>query len=269
MSSSSDNPLVRFTAFWWAFGVFALFAVLLLSLKAYTAWFGDSTGNDPLEEAAAVKRYEVASTVKSAQSANLAFKAVEPGKIVQVPPGVIFDHVGAQLLAAKPEAVKKPEQMVPGGVAAAAVADTPSADFDAVNKLTPPADTPVDPAVMEVGKASFMVCMACHGANGEGGPIAPPLAGSDWVTGPVSNLVLIQLRGLIGPLTVSGKPYNLPAPMAPLAYQTDDQVAAVLTYVRNSFGNKASPVLPEQVKMLRSEVGKPFLTEAELIKPTP
>jgi hypothetical protein len=41
----------------------------------------------------------------------------------------------------------------------------------------------------------------------------------------------------------------------------------VLTYVRNSFGNKASAVLPEQVKMLRSEVGKPMLTEADIIKP--
>jgi hypothetical protein len=41
----------------------------------------------------------------------------------------------------------------------------------------------------------------------------------------------------------------------------------VLTFIRNSFGNKASAVLPEQVKMLRSEVGKPMLTEAELIKP--
>ena len=120
---------------------------------------------------------------------------------------------------------------------------------------------------MEAGKAGFLVCMACHGANGEGGPVGPPLAGSDWVTGPVSNLIRIQLRGLTGPITVSGKPYTFPAPMAPLSYQTDEQVAAVLTFVRNSFGNKAPAVLPEQVKMLRPEVGKPMLTEADLIKP--
>jgi hypothetical protein len=49
----------------------------------------------------------------------------------------------------------------------------------------------------------------------------------------------------------------------------DDDVAAVLTYVRNSFGNSAPPVLPEQVKMLRGEIGKPMLTEADLIPVAP
>jgi len=55
--------------------------------------------------------------------------------------------------------------------------------------------------------------------------------------------------------------------MAALNYQTDEQVAAVLTYVRNSFGNKAVAVTPDQVKALRSEVGKPKVTVAELIQP--
>ena len=55
--------------------------------------------------------------------------------------------------------------------------------------------------------------------------------------------------------------------MAALHYQTDEQIAAVLTYVRNSFGNKASAVTPDQVKALRSEVGKPPLTQQDLIKP--
>jgi mono/diheme cytochrome c family protein len=52
-----------------------------------------------------------------------------------------------------------------------------------------------------------------------------------------------------------------------MAYQTDEQIAGALTYVRNSFGNKASAVTPDQVKALRGEVGKPQLTEAELVKP--
>ena len=120
---------------------------------------------------------------------------------------------------------------------------------------------------MEVGKAQFLVCGACHGQNGEGGPIAPPLAGSDWVKGPVSNLIRIQLRGLQGPITVSGKEYNMPGGMAALSYQTDAQIAGVLTYIRNSFGNKASAVTPEQVAALRSEVGKPQITAQELTKP--
>jgi mono/diheme cytochrome c family protein len=129
------------------------------------------------------------------------------------------------------------------------------------------ADEPIDPAVMALGKASYMICGACHGQNGEGGPIAPPLAASEWVTGPVSNLIRIQLRGLQGPITVAGKEYNMPGGMAALSYQTDDQIAGVLTYIRNSFGNKASAVKPEQVAALRGEVGKPQVTAAELTKP--
>jgi mono/diheme cytochrome c family protein len=55
--------------------------------------------------------------------------------------------------------------------------------------------------------------------------------------------------------------------MTPMAYQTDEQIAGVLTYIRNSFGNKASAVTPEQVAALRSEVGKPQITVEELTKP--
>jgi quinoprotein glucose dehydrogenase len=123
----------------------------------------------------------------------------------------------------------------------------------------------VDPAVLAAGKQAFMTCMACHGANGEGTVIAPPLAKSNWVNGPAENLIRIQLRGLQGPITVSGKQYAPPAPMMALPHQTDEQIAAVLTYVRNSFGNSAPAVTPEQVKALRGEVGKPMLTEADLV----
>jgi quinoprotein glucose dehydrogenase len=123
----------------------------------------------------------------------------------------------------------------------------------------------VDPAVLAAGKQAFMTCMACHGANAEGTVIAPPLAQSNWVNGPVENLIRIQLRGLQGPITVSGKKYAPPAPMMALPHQTDEQIAAVLTYVRNSFGNSAPAVTPEQVKALRGEVGKPMLTEADLV----
>jgi quinoprotein glucose dehydrogenase len=123
----------------------------------------------------------------------------------------------------------------------------------------------VDAAVMTLGKQQFALCSACHGPNAEGTVIAPPLAKSNWVNGPVENLIRIQLRGLQGPITVSGKEYKLPGPMPAQAFQTDEQIAAVLTYVRNSFGNAASPVTPAQVKALRGEVGKPMLTEADLV----
>lgn len=272
MSSSSDNPLIRFAAFWWAFGVFSLFAVILIALKIFG---GGAPENDPLEEAAATKRYETASKVHAAQEANFAFKEVEAGKVVQVPPHVAFDAVGKQLLGSKPAPIEKPEQIVPGSKRqldeAEKAASAGPIDFDAVNKLTPAADAPIDPAVMEAGKAAYMFCSTCHGPDGAGVSagatlVAPPLAGSEWVTGPVSNLIRIQLRGLMGPITVKGTEYNLAMPTA--SFQSDDQIAAVLTYVRNSFGNKAPPVLVEQVKMLRSEAANPaMVTEKDLIKP--
>ena len=56
--------------------------------------------------------------------------------------------------------------------------------------------------------------------------------------------------------------------MAPLAYQTDEQIAAVLTYVRNSFGNSAPAVTPAEITALRSEVGKPKVTVKELTPPS-
>jgi hypothetical protein len=87
------------------------------------------------------------------------------------------------------------------------------------------------------------------------------------VTGPVSNLIRIQLRGLKGPIKVAGKDYNFAVGMAALSYQNDEQIAGVLTYIRNSFGNKASAVTAAQVAALRSEVGKPQLLAEELIKP--
>jgi len=259
MSSSRDNPLARFSAFIWGIGSFLIFTVLLLIFWANR----DETST--LEDAAAAKRYETKTKVDASQGAGLAYKEIEPGKKVQVPPHDVFELVGKQLAESKPVAVEKPEQVVPGSKKALELAAAPAVDTSAIDKA-PAADVPLDPAVMEAGKAAFLICSACHGQNGEG-TVGPPLAGSEWVNGPISNLISMQLRGLVGPITVKGKEYNVPGGMAPMAYQTDAQIAAVLTYVRNSFGNKAPAVTPEQVTALRSEVGKPQITAAELKKP--
>ncbi|MFC4994206.1 c-type cytochrome [Rubritalea tangerina] len=116
------------------------------------------------------------------------------------------------------------------------------------------------------GAKIYATCAACHQANGQGLPGAfPPLAESEWVNGPAENLIRIQLRGLMGPITVKGKQYN--SVMPPNAAMSDEDIAAVLTYVRSNFGNKASAVTADQVKALRSEVGKPMLKAEELIDP--
>lgn len=251
MDPYRDNPLLRFATFWWGLGAFLIFAVGLVLIWAFQ-WRTPET----LDDVAAQVRYETKAKVDAEQAAALSAAALEAA----------MKKVAAELPAAKPIAVEKPEQVVPGSPAAEKLAAAPAVDTSAID-AAPVSDAPIDEAVMKLGKEKFLTCTACHGANGEGGPIGPPLANSEWVNGPISNLIRIQLRGLTGPITVGGKEYNFPAPMAPLSYQTDEEIAAVLTYVRNSFGNKASAVLPEHVKALRGEVGKPMLTQDDLVKP--
>ncbi len=269
MDPSRDNPMARFTAFWWGIGVILLFFVVLFITRLVA---GGGEARNSLEETARLNRLKVRAQVEESQKANLhAWTVSEDKTTVKAHPEAVFGLVGKQLVASKPTASTDAAQVVPGSPTAEKLAESPEADAGAVDQLTPAAGTAPDPAVMEKGKTAYLLCAACHGQNGEGNPvIAPPLAGSDWVTGPVSNLIRIQMRGLEGPITVSGKEYTLPAPMAPMgAASSDEDVAAVLTYIRNSFGNSAPPVLPEQVKMLRSEVGKPMLKQADLIPVAP
>lgn len=130
-------------------------------------------------------------------------------------------------------------------------------------------DAQIDPSVMALGKQMYATCMACHGPTGAGAAnIGPPLANSEWVVGPKENLIRMQFRGLKGPIEVAGITYEFPAGMAPMgAGMSNEQLAAVLTYVRNSFGNSASEITPDEVEPYRSEIGQPYLTVEELISP--
>lgn len=251
MDPYRDNPLLRFFTFWWGLAAFLIFAVGL----AIVLVFQDKQPKT-LEDVAGDVRYEIKAMVDADQAKALPEDALQS----------VADSVVDQLVHEKPLAVESPEQVVPGSPTSERLAAAPAIDTSAID-ATPEQEAPIDPSVMELGKAKFVTCMACHGGNAEGGPIGPPLAGSEWVNGPVSNLIRIQLRGLTGPISVKGTEYNFPAPMAALSYQTDEEIAAVLTYVRNNFGNKAPAVTPEQVKALRAEVGKPPLTAADLVQP--
>lgn len=107
------------------------------------------------------------------------------------------------------------------------------------------------------GKALFDAnCALCHNTDGSGKPgQAPPLAGSEWVvTTGVNRLIHIPLVGLAGPIKVMGQEWNLNMAAMGAAY-SDEQLADVLSYIRNSWGNKASVVTPEQVKKVRADLG--------------
>jgi mono/diheme cytochrome c family protein len=124
-------------------------------------------------------------------------------------------------------------------------------------------------AAIDGGEIFQGKCVACHQANGAGVPGAfPPLAGSEWVLGEAERLVHIPLHGIQGKLTVKGATYNGMMP-AFGELLTDGEIAAVLTYIRSQWGNKASAVTEETVKKIREatkDKTAPYNGDEELSK---
>jgi mono/diheme cytochrome c family protein len=133
----------------------------------------------------------------------------------------------------------------------------------------PGATGPVQLTRAQLGKKFYVTnCATCHQPTGSGVPGQfPPLAGSDWVAGNEERLVRIVLHGLQGPITVSGKEFN--NIMAPLgAVLKDDQIANVLSYVRQEWGNSFPDVQPETVAKVRADTAdrKTYWTAPELLQ---
>ncbi len=128
--------------------------------------------------------------------------------------------------------------------------------------------TPEEQKRFDQGKELYLIsCGACHQPHGLGQDgLAPALADSEWVLGSPQRIVRIVLHGLHGPINVKGKPFQLDMPS--LAVFDDDQIAAILTFIRREWGHTANPVEPELVKTIRAETEKreEAWTEAELLK---
>jgi mono/diheme cytochrome c family protein len=102
------------------------------------------------------------------------------------------------------------------------------------------------------GRQKYLTsCAGCHASNGAGvNRMGPPLVGSEWVTGDERRLALILLHGIEGPISVNGKEYDAPEilPVMPSHSTMDDgSIAAILTYIRNEWGNQAGPISPRLV----------------------
>ncbi|MFP6765260.1 MAG: PVC-type heme-binding CxxCH protein, partial [Planctomycetaceae bacterium] len=101
-------------------------------------------------------------------------------------------------------------------------------------------------------------CSTCHLSHGKGnGFVYPSLVRSPWVNGSEDRLVKMALHGMWGKITVHGKTYDPARGVPPMtAFRSllkDDELAAVLTFVRNTWGNSASPITPATVRRIRSE----------------
>ena len=105
-------------------------------------------------------------------------------------------------------------------------------------------------------------CATCHMGDGNGIENAfPPIRETEWANGDKGRLIRLVLYGMQGPLEVKGKTYN--NVMTPHGFLTDEQVAAVLTYVRSNFGNEADAVRAEEVSRVRAAEGDRGLYRSE------
>jgi glucose/arabinose dehydrogenase/mono/diheme cytochrome c family protein len=124
--------------------------------------------------------------------------------------------------------------------------------------LTDDSFTAAQKSFLSLGEVGYRsLCFACHGIDGTGTPVengppgatlAPPLAGANVILGPPQQSALVLLHGLTGP--VDGRTY--PTQMIPMATNSDNWIAAVLSYVRISFGNHAPLVKTEDVTRIRA-----------------
>lgn len=117
------------------------------------------------------------------------------------------------------------------------------------------------------------ICSQCHQNDGNGSPSqnAPPLAKSEWVQpNDPSRIIRIVLHGLSGPITVLGREWGASVMTPWKETLNDEQIASVLTLVRNSWGNKAPAVTPEEVKRVRKETESRsgYMTVEDLMKVT-
>ncbi|MEM1095435.1 MAG: cytochrome c [Bacteroidota bacterium] len=145
--------------------------------------------------------------------------------------------------------VTRVRSLLPTGLQTVALLEQPLAASTASEGSEGLVETPV----VAVNGASVyrQVCQACHQDDGQGlTGLFPPLAGADWVTGDADRLIRIVLGGLQGEIEVAGVVYN--GVMVSQAYLSDEEVSAVLTYVRQAWGNDAPAIAASDVEAIRS-----------------
>ncbi|MEN9575705.1 MAG: hypothetical protein RL514_3560 [Verrucomicrobiota bacterium] len=133
------------------------------------------------------------------------------------------------------------------------------ADVFQAGMKTPPPQTDDPPEVKAFKRGAQLYsagCVGCHQATGLGSPALnfPPLAGSDWVVREKPDrLIRIMLNAVEGPIKVRDVVYDNPAMLAFRDVYSDDDIAAIATFIRgnSAWGNSAIPVTPQQVKIIR------------------
>jgi mono/diheme cytochrome c family protein len=230
-SSSGNRPLIPGQIAAWLGVVSLVAAGLIVTGYSYLA-LRQGTSEDALRRQA--QKDLRAENAKKAQ-ALLTEPARNADGSFRIP---LKDAVA--LVAKDPKVVAKLQ-------AAAGPAPAPAAPVASSNVFVKASDEQ-----MKRGAAVYArTCIACHQSTGLGlPPVFPPLANAPIVAGNPELPVKFILQGLMGPITVNGMTYN--SMMPPVAGVSDADIADVLTYVRQSFGNKANAVTADQVKAIRA-----------------
>jgi mono/diheme cytochrome c family protein len=235
-SSSGNRPLIPGQVAVWLGVVSLVAAGLIVTGYSYLA-VRQGTNEDALRRQA--QKDLRADNAKKAQ-ALLTEPARNADGTYRIP---LKDAVA--LVAKDPKVVAKLQAAAgPAPAPAAAPVAAPAAKAGAFVKA--------DPEQMKRGAAVYArTCIACHQPTGLGlPPVFPPLANAPIVAGNPELPVKFILHGLMGPITVNGMTYN--SMMPPVAGVSDADIADVLTYVRQSFGNQGNPVTADQVKAIRA-----------------
>ena len=140
------------------------------------------------------------------------------------------------------------------GCIALSTAEAQKAPAKTAKPTTKPVAAPAAGPVLPVDGAKLfaVTCAACHQVSGDGlEDKYPPLNGSEWVTGDEQKLIRIVMHGLAGPVDVAGQTFDGAMP-AWGGVLKDPEIAAVASYVRSAWGNKAAPITAATVTAIRT-----------------
>ncbi len=275
-SNPADTPGKRFISFWLGIAIFGLFAVIALIF--YPLFLEPETGDPTLDSGPlAEKRLATKQATFDAQAelvGSYDYTDQEKG-LVRVP---LDRAIALALPALQASKGAKSEKVVPGSPTALKIFEEQQAAKAAEEAAKPkPAEgesaaagdaKPAEPAApvdekwladwIAAGEKVYMgkgICFTCHQPTGQGlPPVFPPLAGSEWVTGSDERIALAILKGLSGPMMIKGALFNPPAPMPPQeAMLNDEEIAQVITYIRNAWGHDAGYVTTEGAAFARQK----------------
>ena len=256
MDSANDTVLKRFSSFWLGallFGAFGLLGILV------GFWY-NKPKEDSFDAVNAARRGKIKQEVREAQAG--------------APPGAAaasFEKVGATFLSTEPAAVKEAAFLLQGSETAKAKVAEEGTGNRGPGRLSAGRgwDSRRFPPSWRRARPPISPAWPATDRTARGFPISVlPSTGRNGCSARSRTSLRSSSAALTGEIEVKGTKYKPVAPMPPQAFQDDNTIAAaVLTYIRNSFGNAATPVLPEQVAALRGETGKPMLTQADLIPP--